>query len=460
MAKFDTNKLLDDTSITEVASMLGYRAVRGKMLCIAHNDKEPSMVLYEKDKRYKCFACGASGRTLDFISKVCGLSFEDSCEWLIKNYGLNRSNYTQEKERKPKKAREYQHMSAEELNLIGITNQPVRVITGILPEDAYKGENNSKYTVEREDTYCTKKELLLRNPLQDLFESDPAAYEFLVNSRAAEKKRKTAIKDELAEAIESNDRQIANLSKSVQLATDKVASLEGEKRTLMQEQIKYEKYLNALNTIDSLKKSIPNIPEKVEEDKTDITALEFDNRVIKQKIEDIRKYDEFKKNEQTYLNLCKKRDLCDAIVKLLDEKGSLREQILTLALKPFEDYANDRAKTLGIAYNLKIVANKGVRILYNPNGGTEYISYNNASTGEKLIISFLILDMINALSDLRLLFIDNLDKLDRDALDKLVTLLNEPTVQNAYDHIFMVGVDHQDVTDTVGKLSGVYNISI
>lgn len=266
---------------------------------------------------------------------------------------------------------------------------------------------------------------------------------------------KTVIKTELSEAVESNKLQNANLDVSINNMEEKVHKLVAEKETLEANQKQYEKYIDCLKAIESLKKSIPDIPEKIDEDKTDISQIEFENRVLKAKIENLRKYKEFKVLEKQYLDLCKKRDLYESLCKLLDEKGSLREKILSFALQPFEDYVNDRAKALKICFNVKILAEKGVRILYNPKGGTKYISYNNASTGEKLMIVFLILDMINALSDIRLLFIDNLDKLDNEALDKLVNLINEPVVQNSYDHIFLVGVDHEDSVRTLNKLTNV-----
>ena len=263
---------------------------------------------------------------------------------------------------------------------------------------------------------------------------------------------KSGIREELSEAIENNKAQTQNLNTCITGMREKLKKLNEEKVALENSKSQYEKYLDCLNTIESLKKSIPDIPEKVDEDKTDIDQLNLDNRIIKAKLEKIRKYKEFKVQEQQYLNLCKRKDLYESLCKLLDEKGSLREQILTFALNPFQEYANDRAKELGICYSIKIIADKGVRILYNPKGGSEYISYNNASTGEKLMIVFLILDMINALSDMRLLFIDNLDKLDKDALEKLVNLINKPQVQNAYDHIFLVGVDHEDSVQTINKI--------
>lgn len=270
---------------------------------------------------------------------------------------------------------------------------------------------------------------------------------------------KTTIKTDLIEAINTNSSQITNIQTSIANMDVKISKLEIEKKSLEDSSKQYERYIECLKNIESLRKSIPNIPEKIEEDTTDVSKLELDNRILKQKIENVKKYKEFKILEQQYLNLCKKRDLYECICKLLDEKGSLRDKILTFALTPFEDYANRRAKELGICFNIKILAEKGVRILYNPKGGQDYISYNNASTGEKLMIVFLILDMINALSDMRLLFLDNLDKLDKDALEKLVSLINTPEVQDSYDHIFMVGVDHEDSVNTLKKLTNAQFIS-
>jgi hypothetical protein len=54
----------------------------GKALCCFHDDHNPSMGI--KNNRYHCFACGAKGDPIDFISKRDGVSFHEAVRWLSK----------------------------------------------------------------------------------------------------------------------------------------------------------------------------------------------------------------------------------------------------------------------------------------------------------------------------------------------------------------------------------------
>lgn len=324
------------------------------------------------------------------------------------------------------------------------------------PDDTRLGEINKE--LERNKTTVNDYRTVMVSLVKDieLFEktlenlnSDKCP----ISDKLVCKTDKTAIKGDIAKAIEDNKSSIEKMQNCINVAESNIVKLEAEKNKIEADKKQYDRYIDLLKSVNDLKKSVPSLPEKVDEEKTDVSQLEFDNRIIKNKIENIRKYAEYLENNKKYQALAEKRDTYEALCKLLDEKGILREQILTFALKPFEDYVNDRAKALNVVYRIQIKANKGVRILYNPKGASEFISYNNASAGEKLMISFLILDMINALSDMRVLFLDNLDKLDKQALANLVGVINMPEVLDAYDHIFMVGVDHEDALEELKKLN-------
>lgn len=308
--KYDTDKLIADTNLIEAASMLGVKmSPNKKVRCMLHNDKEPSMVLYKN--RYKCFVCG-TGRTIDFVQKVGGMSFTDACEWLIENFGLDKDQYVKEDKRKPvpkgnrASKRTYRYVKPEDLEAIGIVNNPVKAISTALPVDSYKEINyrgfvgyvkrnlpkylpkeyssynativleevrkksiqtkekgkqvecfklvnpdnpeikmpfiyiqniydamtysrNTKkvlseyaklyieainsgqeeveeyrvksifnYHVEREEECCVRYDVLCQNPLQELFENDKEAYEFLINSCAKEKNFRINTAEELS----------------------------------------------------------------------------------------------------------------------------------------------------------------------------------------------------------------------------------------------------------------------
>ena len=69
------------------------------------------------------------------------------------------------------------------------------------------------------------------------------------------------------------------------------------------------------------------------------------------------------------------------------------------------------------------------------------------SGGEKLITRFLMLDMLSQLTGTNLMFIDNIESLDKDALERLADILNGEAFTSLYDHVFVAGVDHPDVME-------------
>ena len=74
----------------------------GTACCPFHNDKHPSMKI---DRNYHCFACGAGGDVIDYVSRMFGLSQYDAACKLIEDFRLpievkNRKELSrQEKER-------------------------------------------------------------------------------------------------------------------------------------------------------------------------------------------------------------------------------------------------------------------------------------------------------------------------------------------------------------------------
>ena len=74
-------------STREAAEHYGIEVNRyGKALCPFHNDRHPSMVVY--DDHYHCFACGEHGDVIDFTSKLYGLSMLDAAKKLAYDFGI------------------------------------------------------------------------------------------------------------------------------------------------------------------------------------------------------------------------------------------------------------------------------------------------------------------------------------------------------------------------------------
>ena len=61
---------------------------RGFALCPFHGEKTPSLRVYDGDRGFHCFGCGAGGDVIDFTRKYFGISFSEACIKLNSDFGL------------------------------------------------------------------------------------------------------------------------------------------------------------------------------------------------------------------------------------------------------------------------------------------------------------------------------------------------------------------------------------
>jgi DNA primase len=54
-----------------------------KARCPFHDDREPSLLVDERDEHFHCFGCGAHGDVIDFVMRRDGVSFAEACRRLL-----------------------------------------------------------------------------------------------------------------------------------------------------------------------------------------------------------------------------------------------------------------------------------------------------------------------------------------------------------------------------------------
>jgi DNA primase len=54
-----------------------------KARCPFHDDREPSLLVDERDGHFHCFGCGAHGDVIDFVMRRDGVSFAEACRRLL-----------------------------------------------------------------------------------------------------------------------------------------------------------------------------------------------------------------------------------------------------------------------------------------------------------------------------------------------------------------------------------------
>ena len=102
-------------TMRDVVERYGYSVDRaGFMCCPFHNEKTPSMKIFDKD--YHCFGCGENGDAITFVQKLFNLSFQEALKKIDVDFGLNlygdksfeelRKSHYQSKQLQAKKERE------------------------------------------------------------------------------------------------------------------------------------------------------------------------------------------------------------------------------------------------------------------------------------------------------------------------------------------------------------------
>lgn len=94
----------------EAAEHYGIEVNRyGKALCPFHNDRHPSMVVY--DDHYHCFACGEHGDVIDLVANLYGLPVLDAANKLAYDFGISQDKPpTKEMEKKLNQKSEAQQL--------------------------------------------------------------------------------------------------------------------------------------------------------------------------------------------------------------------------------------------------------------------------------------------------------------------------------------------------------------
>ena len=92
MDKFELQKLRD-LPIEGVAERLGLQVRMHKCLCPFHDDHHASLTFSVRRNTFRCFACGASGGTIDLVMRRLNLGFKEACRFLDENQNENEKFY-------------------------------------------------------------------------------------------------------------------------------------------------------------------------------------------------------------------------------------------------------------------------------------------------------------------------------------------------------------------------------
>lgn len=263
---------------------------------------------------------------------------------------------------------------------------------------------------------------------------------------------KSAVIQEMQNTIQSLQQNNLEIKANIEKAEKTIAEYEAYYQKLLEAE-KYNQELTLKqNQLEEHKKVYqasvqetngPKISENYDfKAKKDALMLEFQERL---------KYEQHIKDQNDLKRQKEYHEYYQKLIKFLAMDGVAIEKITEYYLNLFNQTIAARIQLLNIGLNVQFVLDDGISYRVYKQGINECLEYEQLSTGEKKIIAFLILDLLNILSGARLMFLDDLNDLDVQTFEHFIQMITNPEFQKYYDHIFIGTVLNSDFRNVLSN---------
>lgn len=254
---------------------------------------------------------------------------------------------------------------------------------------------------------------------------------------------KTEIKGELERSVAENKKIIKDIDAQIKTCDDTLEAYKIWKADFDKDLETYQNYTRLVERLKTLKEHPVTVPEKPKS--VDISTVATKKRELIAEKQNCEQYAEMMKLAAEVTKESEDVEVLNYLTSALKDKGEVKEAIIKGYLTIFQNVINDRAKSFHPGYEVVLTVDGGLKIALKTPYNTKPFDSATLSSGERLLVRFLLLDMLNQLTGTNLMFIDNVESLDEDALKSLKALITTPEFNDQYDHIFIAGVNHEDV---------------
>ena len=257
---------------------------------------------------------------------------------------------------------------------------------------------------------------------------------------------KSQLKEELLSLIQKNENALASNKEFLAKCEDQVRKRDDIISNYQKEVYRYEQKTTLENNISKF--IVPEIlpePQKVEK-----AHLEAKKKELLDLLSILSRYEKVLQNKKELAKIKDKYDLAQFAVKVLDSKIGIPALILQRTLRFFEKKCNEKASLLREGFQIHFLSDNGITIQVSPGKGKPFVDMKEVSTGEFVCVAYILMTMIGEATKCHLFLIDNLDRLDTEYLNALLSLLEE---DKKIEQVFLGGVDHADVEQTLNDKS-------
>ena len=257
---------------------------------------------------------------------------------------------------------------------------------------------------------------------------------------------KSQLKEELLSLIQKNENALASNKEFLAKCEDQVRKRDDIISNYQKEVYRYEQKTTLENNISKF--IVPEIlpePQKVEK-----AHLEAKKKELLDLLSILSRYEKVQQNKKELAKIKDKYDLAQFAVKVLGSKIGIPALILQRTLRFFEKKCNENASLLREGFQSHFLSDNGITIQVSPGKGKPFVDMKEVSTGEFVCVAYILMTMIGEATKCHLFLIDNLDRLDTEYLNALLSLLEE---DKKIEQVFLGGVDHADVEQTLNDKS-------
>lgn len=270
---------------------------------------------------------------------------------------------------------------------------------------------------------------------------------------------KTSCKKDLETIIHNNEKLINEATLRYQENEQRLAACLNNHQVYQEKQSNFEKKYLLWQNIEQLKKSIPAEPEKPAQI-PDTTKLQAELANLQEILTQVVLYQEAQKALGKYEETMMQYNLyCNLVKKTEPKKGLLTNTILSFILEPFKQHINAFIKEIWGDMEISFVMEEtGLQVYCRAHSRADFVPVNALSTGEKMLVTIALMDMVSTISNSRILVFDCLESLDSNSFSSLMKLLTSPIMTNRYDHIILAAVNHSGIIEILENYKNLCNI--
>lgn len=264
---------------------------------------------------------------------------------------------------------------------------------------------------------------------------------------------KTKVKGEILDVIKSNEEGLAIQQDKLEAAQKESAVLRAQIAAFDENAALYKEKIIIGEQLEKAKKIVPDIP--VAPVDIEVTDFEREKAILKAELEYAKKWEEREALLQKQAEEEENVKLYDTLCKAFAPKGEVMTKIIASYLSIFEEEVNTRAALLRAGMSVKFIPENGVKFCVKVREDREFHVYDELSEGEKTLAAFLLLDLISLLCGTKIMVVDDLNNVDKNALHELFNFMSSPEFLRQYDNIILSSVNYGDFLDIIDKHASV-----